>query len=112
MALLPHIKLCHQNLAFLTNFNFDDLARQDFEKSKEMIAMSCDCCDHNFLCRSCYNKNPSYDFWKPFFGNNHSVKDHISGESSLSKLLQAMINNKSVNSTDIGNITIISASQF
>ena len=35
VALSPHIKLCHQNLAFLTNFNFDDLARQKILKNHE-----------------------------------------------------------------------------
>jgi hypothetical protein len=56
------------------------------------VAMYCDCCDHNFICINCYSKNPGYNYWRPVFGNDHSVYDNISKESDLSRTLLALIN--------------------
>lgn len=80
------------------------------ENFKTYVGMYCDCCDHNFVCRSCYEKNPGYDYWKPKFGTDHSVWDNVSGESGLSRILKAMISGQLSNQSD--NINIINAGNY
>jgi hypothetical protein len=61
------------------------------EKINKKVAVYCDCCDHNFVCKSCYDKNPGYNYWKLIFGNNHSIYDITANESDLSRTLMAII---------------------
>lgn len=69
--------------------------QKEFDKE---VAVYCDCCDHQFACKTCYTKekrtdrNP-FDYWVSKFGVNHSVKDRMSGESNLSRMLQALTSN-------------------
>lgn len=64
------------------------------ENVEEKIAIYCDCCDHNFVCRICYDNTPStskFNYWKHQFGRNHSVWDNVSKESDLSRTLQMLL---------------------
>lgn len=62
----------------------------EWQTRQKEVAMGCYCCVHNFVCLTCYNKNPGYDAWKPVFGPNHAVHDFISGENGLIRLLKAL----------------------
>ena len=70
------------------------ISANKYEFNNPNVAMYCDCCDHNFVCINCYNKNPGYNYWKSIFGNDHSVFDNISQESDLSRTLLALINGR------------------
>lgn len=58
------------------------------------IAMSCDCCNHNFVCLGCWDKYQHYDYWNPKFGKDHGIINHITGQSRLSDFLKMMISTK------------------
>ena len=67
---------------------------------KTDVAVYCNCCDHQFVCKACYSIQSTktetrFRYWAPKFGYNHAVKDLISGESSTTRLAAAMeiINN-------------------
>jgi len=70
-----------------------------------------DCCDHQFVCKDCYNQNPGYDKWRPKFGIDHSVYDTVSGESGLSRLLGAMMKDEA-QGMRMGNITLFKTTKF
>jgi hypothetical protein len=63
----------------------------DYKSKSVSIAMSCDCCDHNFVCLGCWKKYQHYDYWTPKFGFDHSVVNHVTGQSRLSDFLKMMI---------------------
>ena len=57
---------------------------------EQEVAVYCDCCNHDFVCKSCYAKHPTYDHWRDKFGSQHSIKDRISGISAASRLLETL----------------------
>ena len=56
-------------------------------KFKGSVAMYCNCCKHNFVCKNCYIGKPGFNVWKPKFGMGHSVKDVMSGESDVNNMI-------------------------
>lgn len=74
-----------------------EITREEFydtfkENKQSPVAVYCNCCDHNFVCQECYNKNPGYKYWKAIFGNSHNIFDVISKESDLSNTLLNVVN--------------------
>ena len=65
-----------------------DVFVKDF---KDIAAVYCDCCDHNFACIDCYKKNPGFDYWSNVFGANHCIYDVISGDSIAKRMLASII---------------------
>jgi hypothetical protein len=68
----------------ITHMDFNNTFK---DNSQSIVAVYCDCCDHNFVCKRCYDKNPGYAYWKSVFGNSHSVYDLISKENDLGNTL-------------------------
>jgi len=76
---------------------------------EEKVAVSCNCCDHNFACRECYTKHPGYEYWRGVFGRNHAIHDHVGGESALTRLLAMLSRGEPLpdsNTESRGNVTI------
>jgi len=57
----------------------------------EYTAIDCNCCDHNFVCINCWDKNSNYHYWKLRFGHDHAIVNHITGESRLNNFLMSYI---------------------
>lgn len=58
------------------------------------VAMDCDCCAHNFVCLGCWNKYQHYDYWKVKFGDDHSLVNHVTGQSILSDFLKSYMSTR------------------
>lgn len=39
-----------------------DFAKEDVFDAQ--VAVFCNCCEHNFVCKTCYAAAPGYDTWK------------------------------------------------
>jgi hypothetical protein len=66
------------------------IQNKEYDVGRQDVAVFCDCCDHNFVCRICYDQHPGYDYWRPVFGNEHSITDKVSNDSSLKRMLQGL----------------------
>jgi hypothetical protein len=76
---------------------------------EEKVAVSCNCCDHNFACKECYAKHPGYEYWRSVFGRNHAIYDHVSGENAMTRMLAILSRGGSLpeaNTERRGNVTI------
>lgn len=77
---------------------------------REDVRMICWCCEHQFLCKKCYDaaevalktlldtkwSNPDslFDYWHSKFGDEHSVRDIVNGISDMSRMLQNLMSGK------------------
>lgn len=92
-----------------------EVSLEEFTNNKADVAMSCNCCDHNFVCRACYDAKPGYDAWKPEFGSDHSVTDHVSGDSGIMRLLMALLGGRAGSGTSVPgapNVRVYSTTDF
>jgi hypothetical protein len=86
------------------------IARAIYEAEFEnLVAVYCNCCDHNFACNECYKQNSDFEYWRKKFGVNHAIYDKISGESMLSRALKLIMSGREFPGGNIGGLTIITS---